>query len=151
MPSFDKGGGTQGPFGRNEILRSTNPVPQTESYTLAASTITAQTLDGYANQKIVQPGLAMAKITSGVDIGKVGPAQPGVTDGRQTTANLVGINFTFLPWQMIEGDREISVITDATLVQAWCTEYDAAGASIQLSNTTADALRSGKRLDIKFS
>lgn len=150
-PSFEKGGGTRTPFGRNEFLRSTNPKPQTESYTLAASTITAQTIDGFAGQKIVQPGLAMAKITSGPEAGKIGPFQAGVTDGRQTAANLVGLNLTFLPWQTIERDVEIAVVTDATCVQAWCTEYDAAGASIALTNTTADALRGTKRLDIKFA
>lgn len=149
MPSFVKGGGVSTPFGRNEYLRSTRNT-QFESYTLAASTITAQTIDGVANQKIVQPGTVMAKITSGADAGKVGPFQAGVTDGRQTAANIVGVNDTFLPWQTIERDVEIGVLYHGTAVQAWCFEYDAAGALIALSNTTADALRGVKGLDVTF-
>lgn len=149
MPSFVKGGGVSTPFGRNEYLRSTRNT-QFESYTLAASTITAQTIDGVANQKIVQPGTVMAKITSGGDAGKVGPFMATATDGRQTAANIVGINDTFLPWQTIERDVEVGVMYHGTAVQAWCFEYDAAGALVALSNTTADALRGTKGLDVTF-
>lgn len=139
------------PFGRREILRSTNPKPQTESYTLAASTVPAQTIDGNPGQKVLQPGLPLAKITSGPEAGKVGPYQAGATDGRQTLANIVGINFTFLPWQALFGDDQVSVITNGTLVQAWCRELDASGAEVALANATADSLRGGKRLDINFA
>ena len=149
MATFVKGGGVTTPFGRNEYLRSTRNT-QYESYSLAASTITAQTIDGNANQKIVQPGTVMAKITSGADAGKVGPYMATATDGRQTAANIVGINDTFLPWQTIERDVEIGVMYHGTAVQAWCFEYDAAGALVALSNTTADALRGTKGLDVTF-
>lgn len=150
MADFVKGGATSTPFGRNEFLRSTNPKPQTESYTLAAATVPAQTIDGYDNQKILQPGTAMAKITSGPDAGKVGPFQAGATDGRADTANLVGLDLTFLPWQTIDRDVEISVCYTATAVQGWCIELDAAGAQIVLTNATADAMRGVKGLDILF-
>jgi hypothetical protein len=150
MPSFQKGGSTTTPFGRNEYLRSTNPPPTVESYTLAASTIPSRTIDGNPGQKILQPGTAMAKITSGADAGKVGPRQAGVADGRQDVANLVGLNDTFLPWQAIEHDVEIGVAYQAVAVQGWCKELDAAGLEIVLTNTTADALRSTKGLDILF-
>ena len=164
MSTFVKGVGTGGtPFGRNEFLRSTNPKPQTESYTLAASTVPARTINGFAGQKILQPGTAMAAITSGADIGKIGPFQfynangggagipTGAVDGRGVAANLVGLELTFLPWQTIERDVEVSVVTNGTCVQAWCKELDNTGAEILLSNTTADAMRGGKRLDINFS
>jgi len=151
MSTFVKGGGTNTtPFGRNEYLRSTNPKPQTESYTLAASTVPAKTIDGVTGQKILQPGTVLAKITSGADIGKVGPFQAGVVDGRQTLTNIVGLNDTFLPWQLMERDVEVAAVYDCTAVQAWCIELDAGGASIALTNTTADAMRSTKGLDIKF-
>jgi hypothetical protein len=262
MPDFVKPSGVFSPFGRNEFLRSVDPKPQTESYTLAKDTVTAQTIDGQPNQKILQPGTALAKITSGPNAGKVGPFQPagtseqdtltksgtwtgvggtyrlgstggsdfvdvafdatasqiaaavgtldayedfvvsgtggplgttpvvltftgdegdnvpnvtfdpanltggttpsatvtqsqassaGSTDGRGVLANLVGLDLTFLPWQLMDRDVEVSVVTDATAVQAWCFEYDAAGALVALSNTTADAMRGLKRLDIKFA
>lgn len=151
MPSFVKGGGVSTPFGRNEYMRSTRNT-RFESYTLAASTLPAQTIDGNPNQKILQPGTVLAKITSGPEIGKVGPFQAGVTDGRQTAANIVGVNDTFLPWQLIERDVEVGVLQEGTPVQAWCFEYDISGVAIALSNTTAeDAVWNGKLLGIKFS
>lgn len=149
MSTFVKGGGVTTPFGRNEYLRSVRGTKY-ESYTIAAASLPAQTIDGVAGQKILQPGMAMAKITSGGDAGKIGPFQAGVTDGRQTAANLVGLDDTFLPWQLIERDVEISVLYTGVAVQAWCFELDAGGLFIPLSNTTADALRSTKGLDILF-
>lgn len=149
MPSFVKGGGVTTPFGRNEYMRSTRNTIF-ESYTLAAATVTAQTIDGNAGQKILQPGTALAKITSGADIGKVGPSQPGVADGRQTATNLVGLNDTFLPWQLMDRDVEVGVLQHGKAVQAWCFEYDAAGALVALGNTSADAMRSSKLLDLNF-
>lgn len=150
MADFVKGGGVTEPFGRNEFLRSTNPKPRTESYTVAASTVPTQTIDGNV-EKILQPGTAMASITTGPEAGKIGPFQAGATDGRADTANLVGLELTFLPWQLKERDVEVSVCYDNTVaVQAWCFQYDAAGARIALSNTVADALRGRKRGDINF-
>ncbi|HEY6021690.1 MAG TPA: hypothetical protein VIY48_18030 [Candidatus Paceibacterota bacterium] len=150
MASFTKGGSTSTPFGRNEFLRSTQDV-KVESYTLAASTVPTQTIDGVANQKIVQPGTVMAKITSGGDSGKVGPFQANATDGRQTAANIVGLCMTFLPWQTMERDVEIGVVYQATAVQAWCFEYTNATTRIALSDTTADAMRGLKRLQVNFA
>lgn len=64
----------------------------------------------------------------------------GATDGRGLTANIVGITDTFLPWQLLERDVEVAVVYEATVVQAWCFEYTAAGAPVALSNTTRDAM-----------
>ncbi len=158
MSAFVKGGGVTTPFGRNEFLRSTKEGQiQTESYTVAASTVPARTIDGAPNQKILQPGTVMAKITSGAEAGKVGPYQAVASgtiaapaDGRQTAANIVGLDLTFLPWQLIERDVEISVVYDCVAVQGWCKELDTAGNEVVLTNATADAMRGTKGLDVKF-
>lgn len=150
MASFTKGGGPgTDPFGSNEYLRSTQDVKK-ESYTVAASTVPLETVNGVANQKVLKPGELMAKITSGGETGKVGPFMAGVTDGRQTLANVVGINDTFLPWQLLERDVEIAVTYEATAVQAWCFERDAAGLRIVLTNTQAAGLLAQKGIDIRF-
>ena len=107
MPSFTKGGGQRTPFGSNEYLRSTRDC-KFESYTVAAATVPTETIDG-VTQKVLKPGEVMAKITSGGDAGKVGPFMAGATDGRQTLANIVGLNDTWLPWQLMERDAEVSV------------------------------------------
>lgn len=148
MPSFTKGGGQRTPFGSNEYLRSTRDL-KFESYTVAAATVPTETIDG-VTQKVLKPGEVMAKITSGPDAGKVGPFMAGVTDGRQTLANIVGLNDTWLPWQLMEHDNEISVCYEATAVQAWCFERDAAGLRIALTNTTAAAMVAQKSMGLQF-
>lgn len=137
MPHFDKGGTARVPFGKNEYLRSTKDVKK-ESYTFAKGAIPTESIDGY-DQKILQPGTVIAKITSGADSGKVGVFDSGATDGREATANIVGVNDTFLPWQLEERDVEVAVAYEATVVQAWCFEY-AAGVRQALGNTTRDAI-----------
>lgn len=146
--SFQKGGGTRTPFGSNEYLRSTQDVKK-ESYTLAASTVAVETIDG-TSQKVLKPGEVLAKITSGAETGKVGPFQAGATDGRQTLANIVGLNDTWLPWQLLEHDENVAAAYMCTAVQGWCFERDASGVRIVLTNTTADAMRSTKGLDVTF-
>lgn len=137
MPHFDKGGTLRAPFGQNEYLRSTQDVKK-DSYTFAKSGIPEVTIDGEA-QKVLQPGTVVAKITSGPDIGKIGVFDSGATDGRETLANIVGLNDTFLPWQLLERDVEVAVTYEATVVQAWCFEY-VAGVAAALTNTTRDAI-----------
>lgn len=259
MPDFKKGGALLTPFGKNVYLRSTVGC-KFESYTLAAATVPNETIDGVTQQKILQPGTVLAKITSGPDSGKVGPFQasgtaevqtltpttvtagtftltvtnpvtliarttaaiawnatmavvqaaiealdnvipgdvvvagaatanagawtitfygnfqgnvaqttvdntnltgtfaattatPGVAgaaDGRQTLANVVGLNDTFLPWQLMEGDREVAAMYIGTAVQAWCFELNTAGVRITLTNTQADGMRSVKGMDVTF-
>lgn len=149
MPNFLKGGGTTTPFGNREYLRSTRG-KKVESYTLAGATVPAQTIDGFAGQKILQKGTVLAKITGGADAGKVGPFQAGATDGRAVTGNIVGLCDTFLPWQLIERDVEVGAAYECVAVQGWCVELDAAGLEITLTNATADAMRGTKGLDILF-
>lgn len=150
MPSFTKGPSPAwAPFGKNNFLRSTQDV-KTESYTLAAATVPTETINGVAGQKVVQPGEVLAKITSGPDAGKVGPFQAGATDGRQTLTNIVGLMRDWLPWQTMEHDCDVAAVYECTAVQGWCFERDAAGVRIVLTNTTADALRGVKGMDVHF-
>lgn len=148
MPSFAKGGGLREPFGSNEYLRSTQDVKK-DPYTFSAASLPTETIDG-VTQKVLKPGEVIAAITSGPEAGKVGVFQAGATDGRQTLANIVGVNDTWLPWQLMEHDNEIAVTYEATCRQAWCTERDAGGARVALTNTTADAMRGLKGLDVRF-
>lgn len=150
MPLFVKGGGSYStPQGPNVYLRSTQDV-KFESYTVSAASVVAETINGVTGQKVLQKGEILAKITSGGESGKVGPFQAGVADGRQTAANIVGINDTYLPWQLLEGDREVAAVYEATAVQAWCFERDAGGARIVLSNTQADLMRGVRGMDVHF-
>lgn len=139
MPSFTPGGAALTPFGGNEYLRSTQDVKK-ESYTCYAASVPAVTIDGVAGQKILQPGTLMAKITSGGGAGMIGPYQADATDGRQTIANIVGINDTFLPWQLMEHDTDVAVTYEATVVQAWCFEYTNATTKVALTSTTVNAM-----------
>lgn len=138
MSSFTQSKTARAPFGKNAYLRSTKDV-KTDSYTFAKTGIPAETIDGEAGQKVLQPGTVVAKITSGGDAGKIGVFDSGATDGRQTTANIVGVVDTFLPWQLMERDVEVAVVYEATVVQAWCFEY-VAGVRGALGNTTRDAM-----------
>lgn len=158
MSTFVKGGSTGTPFGKNEYLRSTRGA-KFESYTLAASTVVSRTIDGVAGMKILQPGTVMAKITSGPDIGKIGPYSSdsvGVTDGRASTANIVGLLDTFLPWQTMERDVEVAVLYEGVAVQGWCIEMSLAQPSVgvTLLNATATAMQrggaAGKGVDITW-
>jgi hypothetical protein len=49
---------------------------------------------------------------------------------------------------LLEHDENIGVMYIGTVVQGWCFEYNAAGAPIALTNTTVDAMRSVKGMDI---
>jgi hypothetical protein len=149
MSTFIKADATRTPFGKNVWRFSVYDVKLT-SYTCGAGLVpNNMTVDSVAT-KVLQPGVIMAKATSGVNSGKVGVFQASVADGRQTAANIVGINDTFLPWQLTERDVEIAVAYEATAKQSWCIEHDAAGAQIALSNTTRDAILALPALALLF-
>jgi hypothetical protein len=149
MPLFSTDKTLRTPFGKNVYLRSTRDI-KAESYMFAAAGIPAETIDGFANQKVLQPGTILAKITSGGDAGKVGVFQAGATDGRQTATNIVGVNDTFLPWQLMEGDREVAAVYEAAVVQGWCFEYNAGGLRVALTNATRDAIRALPNVELLF-
>jgi hypothetical protein len=151
MPSFSKGNLNGGaPFGNNQYLRSTQDV-KVESGLVSSFSVNTEVVFGSLRaQKILARGEVLAAITSGPEAGKFGPFQAGATDGRQTLANIVGLNDTFLPWQLLEHDEPVGFTYECTAVQAWCTERDATGARIPLTNATADAMRGLKGLQVQF-
>ena len=150
MPSFDtSGSGLRTPFGKNEFRRSTQDV-KTESYMMAASGIPEVTIDGVA-QKVLQPGTVIVPITIGADAGKFGVLDSGAAaDGRNDATASVGLAVTFLPWQLMERDVEISVAYEVSAVQAWCIEY-VAGVATPLTNATRDILLAVPDLRLRFS
>lgn len=149
MASFVKGpDSTRTPFGKNEFLRSTQDV-KTESYSFWKDGIPVEVIDD-SNEKVLQPGTILAKATSGAGSGKVGVFDSGATDGRETAANIVGIDQTFLPWQLLERDVEVAAVVEARVVQAWCFEY-VAGVRTPLSNATRDAILALPNLALLFS
>lgn len=96
MASFVKGPNYRTPFGRNVFLRSTQDI-KTESYTLSAESVPTETIDGHADQKVIQPGTVLAKITSGAEIDKVGPFQGGdipTNEEAEITVDATGGTFT---------------------------------------------------------
>lgn len=74
----------------------------------------------------------------------------GAADGRGVLANIVGVNNTWVPWQLMERDVEVAIAYEAVGVQAWCIELDAAGLPITLTNTTRDAMVAKTTMDLKF-
>lgn len=149
MPSFVKGGGNTTPFGVRQYLRSTREL-LTNSATFAADSYPATTIDG-SPEKILQPGTVLAVITSGDNQGKVGAFQEGATDGRGDVKNIVGLNDTFLPYQLKDGDAEVAVVYGCVAVKEWCTQIDASGATVKITEAVADGLRGGQSLDVKFN
>jgi len=144
MPGFTKGPSYRVPFGRNEFLRSTQDI-KTESYTVDASKVTVEDIDG-TDLKVLQTGMVMAKITGS---SKIGPYDVNATDGREITANIVGINDTFLPWQLNERDVEVAVVYEAAVVAAWCFE-DVTGVRTALGGTTQTAIEGNAALGLIF-
>jgi hypothetical protein len=132
MPGFVKDTTARTPFGKNQYLRSTKDNLY-ESATFGKNLIPTATIDTYVT-KVLQPGTLLAKATSGPDTGKVGVFMAGVTDGRQTAANIVGICDTFLPWQLTISDRNVAYLYRGTVYQAFCFEYNAGGAAVALTN-----------------
>lgn len=123
MPIFDPAHTATTPFGINEFLRSTEDV-KTESYTLAASTVPSQTIDGNPGQKILQPGTVLAKITSGPEKDKVGPFFNG-TAGTKEVQTLTGTTVT-------AGTYAINGIqAPSGLVNTGAIAFDAVAADIQ--------------------
>lgn len=104
------------------------------------------TLTGNVSQVTVDVTALTGTITVATSVAGVA----GAADGRGATANIVGLCDTFLPWQLLERDVEVAAVYNCTAVQSWCFEYNAAGVAIALTNTTADAMRGTKGLDVTF-
>lgn len=140
MADFSKGGAARTPLGKVVPYSSTKGLVYARGgFTFGKALIPAVTIDG-DSQKILQPGVILAKATSGADSGKVGVFSAAATDGRQTAANIVGVNDTWLPWTLLERDTEVTAIIGGRLIQTLCAEYDGTSAKIALGNTTRDAI-----------
>lgn len=94
--------------------------------------------------------VVITELTKGSAAAAGAGVDAGVTDGRSDPANIVGINNTFLPWQLMDRDVEVAVVYEATGVQAWCIELDDELVRTALSDATADAMRGKKGLNILF-
>lgn len=113
-------------------------------------TITFQgELSGNQSQITANVG-SLTGTTPGITAATSTPGVAGAIDGRGVLTNIVGINDTQLPWQLMERDVEVANVYEAAVVQAWCIELDASGAEIVLTNTTAAAMFAKKDLDIRF-
>lgn len=111
------------------------------------------TYDAETSQDVAQATVNVASLTGSsptLTPSTTTAGTAGATDGRQTLANIVGLNNTFLPWQLTERDVEVAVIYEASVVQANCIELNGASQSIALTNTTAAGMFALKSIDIKF-
>lgn len=75
----------------------------------------------------------------------------GATDGRSTLANIVGINNTFLPAQLMDRDVEVASIIEGTVVQTKCLMLNAAGVWIAVNDTVAAAMFAKKNMNILWT
>lgn len=111
----------------------------------------------YANEDVSALTTTPASLTGGAGTAVVtttaggSGTATGATDGRGDITNIVGINNTFLPWQLLERDVEVAIVYEASVVQAWCLELNAAGSAyVALSNSTANAMNSNNVLHFLF-
>jgi len=143
--------GDQPPIGVNNFLRSTQPGSfLTDSRTLSSAAMPTE-VGTTTGQKYLQKGEIIAKITTGPNAGKFGVFSTdttGVTDGRSDPANIVGINNSYYPYQLMDRDVEVAVVYAASVVQANVTVRDASGARIPVPNATVDALADRKDLGL---
>lgn len=151
MPSFKTGGAASQPFGINEFLFSTKGA-KFDHGTFSMTAIPTETFNGVPGQVILQRGETLARITSGTHQGKLGcfTTDAAVTDGRADIANVVGLNDTFLPSQLLNHDETVAYYYDATVVQANCTVRDATGARVPMPDNVAAALVAKKSTSITF-
>lgn len=112
---------------------------------LAGQNVDILTLENNGLTGGTNPTVTVVSTTAG------GVASGAATDGREDPANIVGINGTFLPWQLMEGDREVTVFYGCVAVQGWCFEYNASGAPVALSNATANHIASADRKDLNIT
>ena len=145
--------GDQPPIGVNNFLRSTQPGSYlTDSRTVAKGSYPTE-VGTTTGQKYLQKGEIIAKITSGADSGKFGVFSTdtvGVTDGRSDPANIVGINNSYYPYQLMDRDVEVAVVYAGAVVQANVTVRDATGARIPIPNATVTTLEARKDLDLTW-
>lgn len=150
MPGLQKDTGSVANYpAPHNYLRSTH-IDLTESYTYssAAHPIEPEGTGIGANQKFLQRGEILAKITSGDEQGKVGVFQVDATDGRGDAANIVGINNSYTPWQLLHRDTEVAAVYGASVVTTNVTMRDATGKRVPVDAPTVAATQSRSDLSI---
>lgn len=115
-----------------------------------ATTPWTVTFNGSAAINVPEMTVDLTGLTGTITVATATPGAGGATDGRELTANIVGVNKTFLPTQLLHRDVEVAAMHTGSFVQVRCLELDADGLAIPLTNTTADAMRSTKTLDCLF-
>jgi hypothetical protein len=123
MPGFTKNAFAT-PFGRNVFLRSTQDI-KTISGTVAAETVPFRTIDGYPNQKVLQPGTVLARITSGTHLGKVGPFQAAGSGANEVQTITEGVAITAGTYRITLWPGEAGAVTTAAIA------YNATAAAVQ--------------------
>lgn len=137
-----------------ELLGNINPGDVSVSLTGLVYTITFK--GQYHNQNVPQVTTAAGSLTGGAGTATAAttvagtPGTGGATDGRGDPLNIVGINNTFLPWQLMDRDVEVAVLYDAVVVQANCFELNSSDAFVALTDDTAAQMVAKKSLDITF-
>lgn len=143
MPGIQKNTGSVAHYPAPwNYLRSTH-IDLTESYTYSSATHpTEPESTGIGpNQKFLQRGEILAKITSGAEQGKVAVFQVGASDGRGDAANIVGINNSYVPWQLLHRDVEVAAVYGASVVTPNVTMRDADGERVPVDAATVTALQ----------
>lgn len=115
-----------------------------------ALTVTFNGYNGVDVAQMTADASSLTGSTPGLTVATQTPGVAGATDGRQTSTNIVGVNKTFLPTQLLDRDVEVAAMYTGTFVQANCYELNGAGTAIALTNTTADYMRGTKTLDCLF-
>lgn len=108
---------------------------------------------GYTDAPAITTGVG--SLTGGAGTATVtttagGAVGTGATDGRGDPANIVGVCKTFLPWQLLEGDREVAVFYAADLEATQCFEYDASGARVAITAATIASLQANPNFQFTF-
>ena len=120
MPGFTKGPGYGTPFGKNVYLGSTKNL-QFDHGTFSADTLPLVTVDGVA-QRVLQPGMALARITVGSDAGKLGPVESAgsgadevqtITDSGTTTAGTYTITAYGEETGLLNGNDSVATVQAA--------------------------------------
>lgn len=89
--------------------------------------------------------------TPGITAATTTPGVAGSIDGRGTSANIVGILDTFLPWHLMERDVEVAVLYHGAVVAANCIVYAAGQATSAAPDGTQQGfVRSVAGMDILF-
>lgn len=108
------------------------------------------TFNGATGVDVPQLTVDTTSLTGTITVATTTAGAPGATDGRSDLANVVGVNMTSLPTQLLDRDVEVAVAYDGTFYQARCSELDANGTEIALTDTTRDQMYAKSHIDCTF-